>query len=232
MAATAAGGGPGSRPASAASGLDLEGGLDKAPALPAPVSDGEAARAFRYPVYKPDKFCVSAAVPPPPYYVRRVGRMYVLREHIGPDGLPRFDCIVGPCWPMIFVTPGLIIGTSLAVYFGLFPDELIVAVLFPMLVVFVIVAYFLTSCRDPGIQRRYTESPEAGWLFSEQGQTYRPPDCKYEAESQVVIKDIDHLCPWTGTIIAAKNMRVFRVFTSSLCALIFATILLVILHFV
>jgi uncharacterized membrane protein len=47
-------------------------------------------------------------------------------------------------------------------------------------------------------------------------------------ESQVLIRNIDHFCPWTGTVIAGGNLWSFYVFTTSLCALIVLCIVLVV----
>lgn len=46
----------------------------------------------------------------------------------------------------------------------------------------------------------------------------------FVGEAQVVVAEVDHFCPWTGTVIAAGNMGRFTVFTSSLCVLIIFTI--------
>ena len=34
---------------------------------------------------------------------------------------------------------------------------------------------------------------------------------------QVLVKDIDHFCPWTGTTIGGGNIRCFHCFVSAIC---------------
>ena len=48
----------------------------------------------------------------------RAGRIWVFRgEGLGDADLPpRIDCAVGPCWMMLLVTYGLVIGISLSLF--------------------------------------------------------------------------------------------------------------------
>jgi hypothetical protein len=199
--------------------------LDPAACLPDP------ARVYRYPVYTPDRYCISAQVPAPPrfLYVRRIGRMYVLRERRDKSGLPQPVCMTGPCWPMVVVTLGLIVGISMAVFFGFFPDDKVwLAAIYLSGVAITVVSFLLTACRDPGVQRIHERPVDQNWTFSEQAQSYRPPGAVYEVESQVLIRNIDHFCPWTGTVIAGGNLWSFYVFTTSLCTLIVLCIVMVV----
>jgi len=197
------------------------------------LSEEQLAISYRYPNYQPDRFCISAKVPPPPFYVRNVGRMYVLREKIQPDGLPKFICMVGPCWPMICITLGLIIGVSLAVFATCMSDIPIwLSILACTSLLVTIISFLFTACTDPGVQRRYTENTEGpSWTYSEQAQTFRPPGAVYDLEAQVVINKIDHFCPWTGTIVAEKNMNYFRTFNGSLFITILFVIAVGVVHF-
>ena len=51
---------------------------------------------------------------------------------------------------------------------------------------------------------------------------------QYDSDCGVVIEGFDHVCPWTGTGIGARNMNAFHTFVSCLCVcLIFDVLLLV-----
>mmetsp|Transcript_17505 Transcript_17505/g.28332 ORF Transcript_17505/g.28332 Transcript_17505/m.28332 type:complete len:219 (-) Transcript_17505:998-1654(-) len=192
----------------------------------------EVAHAYRYPRYPPDKFCISGAVPDFPCAVRKVGRMYVLKEKIGHDGVPVLQCMVGPCWPMIFVTLGLIIGISLTIFLLFMPGEPVWLIVIPSLALAVVlVAYAFTACTDPGIQRITQIAGSSSWTYNEQAQTYRAPGAIYDLEAQVILQDIDHFCPWTGTVIAKGNLKAFYVFTASLMFLVVCVIGVAVYHF-
>ena len=115
------------------------------------------------------------------------------------------------------------------------------------------VTYLRTACGDPGIHPRFPERPPADylgyfkppapgsrrarrlasgdlstpsrWTWHETSKSYRPPGVMWDAETQVLIEDIDHFCPWTGTTIGAGNLCCFYAFTSSICGLLICTIL-------
>jgi len=183
------------------------------------------ARVYRYPEYPVDRHYLSGCVPPPPYYVRRIGRMYVLREKVDENGIPTPQMVVGPCWPMIFMVTTLIVGTTMAVFFGVyFEIEPWMGICTLILMLFVVSAYLCTSCSNPGIWRIHDEPSDPTWTFSNQAQSYRPPNVMYDQETQTMFKNIDHFCPWTGTMIAGGNIKPFYAFVSSLCLLIFVVI--------
>lgn len=143
-----------------------------------------------------------------------------MKETFDKDGAPVIQCVVGPCWPMLFVTLGLILGISLAVFFGLFrfTEWYIKGPLLGMLLV-TVVSYLWTACRDPGIQRMYDHKVRSDWTYCQQAQTYRKPGAVYDLESQVVVEEIDHFCPWIGTTVAKRNIMCFYVFVGSVCIL-------------
>jgi len=140
-------------------------------------------------------------------------------------------CYVGACWPMMLLTQALIWGITLAAIFayGAYVHWLLLAGgVVNMLVT--VIALAKTSCTDPGIVERHSEPVDKTWRWSERAQTYYPPGrgITYCSESQVLVKDYDHFCPWTGTTIAGGNMKWFTIFVSSLSLLcvvvIFVTI--------
>mmetsp|Transcript_19945 Transcript_19945/g.39159 ORF Transcript_19945/g.39159 Transcript_19945/m.39159 type:complete len:344 (-) Transcript_19945:2024-3055(-) len=195
--------------------------------------DTDPARVYRYPIYTPDRFCISAQVPPPPFFVRQVGRMYVMAEKTQADGTPKLFCVVGPCWPMIFITFMLITCVSLAVFVSCLPNlPFYFSIVAGVVLGIVIIAFCVTACTDPGIQRIHDQPKDSTWTYSEPGQTYRQPHAIYDVEAQVIIKHTDHFCPWTGTIIAAGNLRPFYVFTSSLCLLLIVVLGILIIRVV
>lgn len=85
---------------------------------------------------------------------------------------------------------------------------------------FVLITLSLAACSDPGIFPRYSEKQGENWRWSKQAQSYRPPGVVFCRESQLLVDDIDHFCPWTGTTIAKNNVCYFRCFVSGLCVLL------------
>ena len=173
---------------------------------------------YGYPVSPPGPACLSANVPPPPCYSRRVGRMYVCFQCGGAQDLS-YACMVGPCWPMIFVTTGLIAVPTALILWGFARNSTAVCAAGGVLCVFVLGAYALTACRDPGIVQRKQQPDKPGDLYDSHARSYRPTNSHYDYESQTLLVRVDHFCPWTGTVIASGNIISFRIFTNSLCAL-------------
>ena len=117
---------------------------------------------------------------------------------------------------------------------------------------FVVLAYLFTACRDPGIHPRLAEAPPDGWpqyagyfaatqrarragapgteyAWSDQARSYRKPGVMFDSETRVLIENIDHFCPWTGTTIGAGNIRCFRLFLASIFILLIVTTVVVVL---
>mmetsp|Transcript_15184 Transcript_15184/g.31856 ORF Transcript_15184/g.31856 Transcript_15184/m.31856 type:complete len:247 (-) Transcript_15184:1627-2367(-) len=120
---------------------------------------------------------------------RRVGSMFFLLETR--DGSP--IVVAGPCWPFCtFVTvPLVVVLSSLVGYFIVLNSNSglpswFAAIYFPILV-FVLLALFCVSCRDPGLMERCTdeEVAENGWFWNEQVGSYRPPGAMYCRECKV-----------------------------------------------
>lgn len=165
---------------------------------------------------------------------RRVGSMFFLLERSN-DGSPII--VAGPCWPFCtFITTPLILGISgLVGYFMIYTttEDLLpwwVGVIYFIIMVFVLIALFCTSCRDPGLLERVTDDVAAtndGWLWNEQVGSYRPPGAMYCRECKALVYDYDHVCPWTGTAIGKGNMRQFKVFVLSVNILCYFSVGLV-----
>jgi len=172
---------------------------------------------YRYPERKTPASAMSAWVPPPPKccYKKRIGRLYVFAANS--DGSPRI--IMGPCWPMWFLTFTLIAGPT-TVVLAIFGSRLLYLWIPALCVALVtLVAFCATGCRNPGIVPRHGEMNDNDDLWDDRGQTYRPRYSMYDLETGVVVEQVDHFCPWTGTLIGKGNILAFHVFTSSLCIL-------------
>lgn len=112
-------------------------------------------------------------------------------------------------------------------------------------VVTMFISFFLVACTDPGIQYRYrtmsrrneytinddhqqTNSNDNNrnrnvidhtntneWIWNDQALSYRKRSAKYDPECAVIIDELDHVCPWTGTAVGKNNMCAFRVYLLS-----------------
>eukprot|EP00945_MAST-04E_sp_MAST-4E-sp1_P008228 g8228.t1 len=175
---------------------------------------------FKYPRHTPTEEL--SCIPDMPGGLPRVGQLYVCctGEARDDDGGLQRDQIgwtVGPCWPMLCVTYSLIIGISGMVYINYCPNLPIIFWFAGIaLTTTVVVALTKTACSNPGVLPRVTEAPDDTWRWSENAQSYYPPGATYCRESQVIVTDYDHFCPWTGTTIAGGNIGWFGCFVSSL----------------
>mmetsp|Transcript_23473 Transcript_23473/g.29575 ORF Transcript_23473/g.29575 Transcript_23473/m.29575 type:complete len:257 (-) Transcript_23473:1023-1793(-) len=159
---------------------------------------------------------------------RRVGSMFFLCEK--PDGSP--IVVAGPCWPFcVFITvPMITVLSGLVLWFCILspqsPLPSWVAFIYCPFMVLTLISLFCVSCRDPGLMERVTdeEAADAHFLWNEQVGSYRPPGAMYCRECQVLVQDYDHLCPWTGTAIGARNMFAFKAFVVSVNLLCYGSI--------
>jgi len=154
----------------------------------------------------------------------RVGNMAVLWKHDvamqlanGDTAiLPRIDVVVGPYWFVaVLVTYPAIIGLSLLTAFKVIKHQNpAVMAVWSLITMCLILSLSCVSCRDPGILIRHKDPPnvEEGWLWNDQALTFRPRKAKYDKECGVVIDELDHVCPWTGTAIGKNNMPAFKCF--------------------
>jgi hypothetical protein len=155
---------------------------------------------------------------------RQIGNVYVLVERRArvPGGRPEFVCVIPACWPMLVVTEALICGLSVACYVSFFPYVGWLWILLGTASLgFVSGALACAGCSDPGIEPRRTESLGESWVWDESAQSYRPDNVQFCQESRVLVRDMDHFCPWTGTTIAGGNIRFFYAFIIGLFVQIF-----------
>ena len=45
-------------------------------------------------------------------------------------------------------------------------------------------------------------------------------NCMTEEEMTILVEELDHFCPWTGTVIAKRNLGAFQMFLCLLLALL------------
>jgi len=156
----------------------------------------------------------------------KIGNMTPLLQTVDKHtGKPKIWCMVGPFWPvLIFITCPLILGISgLLAAFILPKLHMSVGIVLALLVLITMGALCATACVDPGLIVRHAERPAVGgenWYFSDVAKTFRPPRAAYCHMCRVVVQDMDHVCPWTGTAIAKNNMPYFLAFTRLVCVLI------------
>ena len=165
---------------------------------------------------------------------RKLGHLAVLATTTRPrDGATELACVAGPFWPFTacITFPLIIVVETFAALYLLPRHSAWLVMLWALSLSLMVGGLLGTSCRDPGVLRRTLEKPErggGGWRWSDQARTYRPPGAQYDSDCGVVIEGFDHVCPWTGTGIGARNMNAFHTFVSCLCVcLIFDVLLLV-----
>ncbi len=155
---------------------------------------------------------------------RQIGNILVLieRRARSAGGRPEFVCVIPACWPMLIVTEALICGLSIACYISFFPYvSWFWIILGTVSLGFVSGSLGCAGLSDPGIEPRRTELLNESWVWDEAAQSYRPDNVQFCQESRVLVRDIDHFCPWTGTTIAGGNIRYFYAFIIGLFVHIF-----------
>jgi len=161
---------------------------------------------------------MTASVPAPCCYKRKIGRMYVCCE----DQDQKPTCLFGACWPMTFITWALVafpvIGVSILVIPAMNnPVAEVVSFIFTTVIVLIYsITLFCTGFSNPGIFKRHKD-PVDGWTFHTSTNSYRPRGVVFCSESQVLVEEIDHFCPWTGTTIAKGNLKCFSIFVTMVC---------------
>ncbi|KAH9260702.1 hypothetical protein BASA81_001169 [Batrachochytrium salamandrivorans] len=159
------------------------------PNPPPPSNDGP----YEYPPQATLKNSLSGWCPELCCYRRKIGRFYVL--HQTAEGEP--ICMLGPCWPMFFVTFLLIAGPSALVIGGLGRNYIEVVTIGSVLAFVTLVGFVSTACRNPGIVPRRQVQLGNDELYDERALSYRPYGSIYDYETGTLIRGVDHFCPWT-----------------------------------
>lgn len=150
----------------------------------------------------------------------RLGNFTVLLERVDGSQGSELLLVVGPHWPFAVVfTCGITISFPaivIYIFWGIVPIEASYFVVAVACVVLFIL--FVLGCSDPGIAKRIRDKPpdEPGqlntWIWNDQASTWRMTTDSYSHEMNVVLHDVDHICPFTGTAIARKNIAWFLAF--------------------
>ncbi|KAJ8607370.1 hypothetical protein CTAYLR_010772 [Chrysophaeum taylorii] len=144
--------------------------------------------------------------------VRKVGNFYILAEWRRRDGKKR-RMLLGPYWHFLLVTLVVIAAVSVMIYAFVVPAEDEIERVIGLTVTMLAVSGLLcTALTDPGIFPRYSKPLVENWTYSEYAQSYRPPGVIFCQQSQVLIEDYNHFCPWSGTVIGKGNEAYFQVF--------------------
>ena len=115
---------------------------------------------------------MTSSIPSPCCYKRRVGNLYIYCEKQNPSSAEfNVQCMVGPCWPMMLFTFGLIFGISGFVYSFTFP-KIGGGLMFVGICSLATLATALqrTACVDPGMVARYDKPVDDSWRWNELAQ--------------------------------------------------------------
>ena len=139
-----------------------------------------------------------------------------------PKSRPRLQCVVGPYFLLTTVAtiPVLLALTVFTFFQGILnrSSNLHWAIILGWALVTFVMFYSLlrTSCGDPGVLYRHSRIPtgaaEDAWFWNDQAQSYRPRGAKFDSETQTIVEQYDHTCPWVGTAIGRRNMPSFQRF--------------------
>lgn len=179
----------------------------------------------------------------------RVGNMTILLERLSPSNRVSGDterasldrhlvCLVGPYWPFCLATvvaPTVVVTVLMvSLFWSVVPRPALLS--FIALVSVAMLALCLTSCRDPGLVRHYPEEPEESkaeppgtrpskkWVFNDITNSWRPRGCQYDREVNAVVRNFDHVCPFTGTAIGGGNLYSFYVFVGAIMVALYFSI--------
>mmetsp|Transcript_5652 Transcript_5652/g.7021 ORF Transcript_5652/g.7021 Transcript_5652/m.7021 type:complete len:252 (+) Transcript_5652:74-829(+) len=167
----------------------------------------------------------------------RLGNFTVVLERFDANGDGSELClVVGPHWPFaLLFTCGITISfpsISIYVFWGILPN---VACYFLIAIsCLVLVLLVVLGCQDPGIAKRLRERPMSAqdqftkWVWNDQASTWRTTTDSYSHEMNVVIHDVDHVCPFTGTAISRKNIAWFLAFQVAVIALGFSLVIFIV----
>lgn len=153
---------------------------------------------------------------------RRIGAMIVVAEWIASDGRgggARRRLLLGPYWHFLAAHVLVLALIAALVFGGVVPAHWHAARAVGLLLsVATVGALAATALVDPGVFPRYFSRVEPDWTYSEYAHAFRPPGTIFCQECQVLIRDYNHFCPWSGTAIGRGNEPYFRAFLVCLVA--------------
>jgi palmitoyltransferase ZDHHC9/14/18 len=169
-----------------------------------------------------------------------VGNFTVLLERLsGPAHAPRRELwlVVGPYWPFcVSLTATLMVGLPLLVlvlFWSVLPRAALLA--FLALTLLSLAALAAVACRDPGLMEHVPFEPPASleaaarssnqkWVYNDLTESWRPRRAQYDRDVNAVVREFDHVCPFTGTAIGANNLTCFYAFVVAVQVLIYASL--------
>ncbi|KDO20957.1 hypothetical protein SPRG_14049 [Saprolegnia parasitica CBS 223.65] len=155
-------------------------------------------------------------------YVERAfhrGDSVVLRSRSLVCGMGPRWCSVGPHWPLLFVTFGLLSVFALfTVHVVLSNDQVSSSEAWGGLCLCLgsLLAYALTACTDPGVVPVSLEPQHPSDTYCDYCASYRPASASHCSDCKVCVLEYDHHCPWTGKCIGKRNLTYFYLWLFSL----------------
>jgi hypothetical protein len=145
-------------------------------------------------------------------------------------------CVVGPAWNCNLCTWALVLAPSVPFLLLVAPRmHVVVVVLGALMTTWVALMLAMTAWSDPGFERkRGAEEAEAERVqLLEAGVLEQHSLCPYCnvwrpvqsgthhcSESNLCVREYDHLCPWVGTAVGGGNLRTFYGFVYGIFALL------------
>jgi palmitoyltransferase ZDHHC9/14/18 len=101
------------------------------------------------------------------------------------------------------------------------------------LTVVALIALATVACRDPGLVEHIPfEPPESvnttnrrgKWVYNDVTESWRPRGAQYDRDINAVVREFDHVCPFTGTAIGGNNLTCFYAFVVAVQLLIYTSL--------
>jgi hypothetical protein len=167
----------------------------------------------------------------------RIGNFTVLLERLAvqpPDAdgalavTRRYPILLlGPYWPCCVMFTTVLVTTIPAilvlVFWSVLPRWM--TGIFMAVAGIALVALSSVACRNPGLVEIIHEEPQGqGFVYNDVTRSWRPQGTRYSGQVNALVRDFDHVCPFTGTAIGAGNMISFLSFQISVSSLIYLAV--------
>lgn len=143
--------------------------------------------------------------------------------------------VMGPYWPFcLSLTTSLMVVIPLlllVLFWSVIPRPALLAYL--GLTVVALIALATVACRDPGLVEHIPfEPPESvnttnrrgKWVYNDVTESWRPRGAQYDRDINAVVREFDHVCPFTGTAIGGNNLTCFYAFVVAVQLLIYTSL--------